>query len=292
MYTIGFEWMYSFGGYGPCGNGVQSSVTCTVSPVGPGGTEANLFHGHYAFFFTGTAQQGYTAANRIVSAGSFTADGNGHIKAGIEDINSPAGSEQGVAFTGTYTLNGSQGTLTWKSALGVEQFDFFLGQTAGQTALSDVKQASLIYSDPGILGNGTLTKQRLGSASAPVSLTGSYALNLTGYPPSSVGLSDASLPAFLSGTLTPNPYNSSQQLTATVDLNSAETGPIIGTNESGTFGTPDPKTGRFTYTLTPAGSNIQQPTHFVGYLLNKSDFVILSTDSYQSNFLMSGTAAQ
>jgi len=55
--------------------------------------------GPYAFVMTGADTRG----NQNF-AGSFVADGNGNITSGVEDANTGAGLNTGVAFTGTYSM--------------------------------------------------------------------------------------------------------------------------------------------------------------------------------------------
>jgi hypothetical protein len=74
------------------------------------GTKNNsLLSGSYAYFF-----QGYDTGGTVAIAGTFTADGNGNITSGLEDINRTSGIILGVPLSGTYSigLNGSDGRGT------------------------------------------------------------------------------------------------------------------------------------------------------------------------------------
>jgi hypothetical protein len=122
-----------------------SSVSATVNVVY---SDLSL-NGPYAFSYTGNDASGFLAA-----AGSFVADGKGHITNGVEDFNSLlTGLDKGVAISGTYSV-GSDGrgtaTITRGSAKEVWTFALTTGMageftadgaggfTAGQGTLIDV----------------------------------------------------------------------------------------------------------------------------------------------------------
>ena len=296
--SFGYQWVYAYGFHGTCGSSsfpaLGSSVQFTVSPQTQAGTDANLLNGQYAFLFEGTGQSSSPVANRFASAGSFTADGSGNITAGIEDINSASLREFSVPFTGTYTLNGPRGTLTFQTSLGTEQFDFFLSNTPGSFSYpygtpasiaqqNGVTHADLIDTSPGILGSGSLLRQ-----TPPAQLAGQYSLKLQAYPPLSSALTLAGDPAFLAGTFTAV----GSVLSARLDINSAQTGPLRDIFESGSSEQLSPVTSRFGFSLAPAGQNLRQPIHYLGYVVDPSHIFILSSDPYTDNYLVSGTAVQ
>ena len=84
----------------------------------------NQLVGSYAFEFSG-----FNSGGAVVVAGSFTADGLGHITNGVEDFNTIQGPPQPNqtlrTFTGTYTLvNGNRGQLIFSSLTGSPTYDF------------------------------------------------------------------------------------------------------------------------------------------------------------------------
>jgi hypothetical protein len=83
--------------------------------------------GSYAFLLRGSDPSGL-----LLRAGSFTADGNGNITAGIEDINNGINLVQtAVPFTGTYTVGGDgRGSVMFT--------DGFIANTAGDTSTFSV----------------------------------------------------------------------------------------------------------------------------------------------------------
>src|SRR5438270_13428609 len=84
-------------------------------------TNANL-NGPYAFSYTGSDAGGFLAV-----AGSFQADGNGHITSGTQDINSGAAVRTNASITGTYTVRADgRGSATLNSPAGNTTIDFVL----------------------------------------------------------------------------------------------------------------------------------------------------------------------
>jgi len=144
---------------------VASSASATVNIV------ANLdseLDGEYAFEFTGFDSNGVYQAT-----GSFTADGDGHITAGLEDINNTSGPATSIPFTGTYNVNGdNRGVLTLSSTLGTQVFRFALN-------LAGTKGRFIEFDASGIRGSGEFEQQDP-SAFALSTLKGAYVLRLAG----------------------------------------------------------------------------------------------------------------
>jgi len=141
----------------------SASAVVTIAP-----TNNSKLQGQYAFLF-----KGFDNAGVFEAAASFTADGNGNVTSGVEDINRTFGPQTGLAISGTYQVGGdNRGTLTLKSSLGASTFAFALNGTA--------KAGNLIESDnSGILGSGVIKLQDP-SAFNPSAFSGGYALSLTG----------------------------------------------------------------------------------------------------------------
>src|SRR6266702_1084720 len=107
-----------------CGGGNSVSFP----PPQGGFTNASL-NGAYAFSYNGSDAQGFLAV-----AGSFQADGSGHITSGIEDINSGFGISTNASVTGTYVVRADgRGSATLNSPAGNTTIDFVL--VAGGHAL-------------------------------------------------------------------------------------------------------------------------------------------------------------
>src|SRR3989442_14287153 len=85
-----------------------SSGGSSVTPPPPTGnfSAANL-NGQYAFVTSGEVfTPGSLTAPPLSRVGSFTADGQGHITGGVEDVNSAGTVNPPVAITGgSYTVN-------------------------------------------------------------------------------------------------------------------------------------------------------------------------------------------
>ena len=124
-----------------CGNG--GSIPAGPPPVG-GFTLASL-KGGYAFSMSGTS---VGSGGPIFRIGSFIADGQGGITAGIEDVNN-SGTPQAFAFTpapisnytmnangkGTLTLVNSTGTLIFSIAMSTPTFGYIV-ETDGNSTVS------------------------------------------------------------------------------------------------------------------------------------------------------------
>ena len=127
--------------------------------------------GQYAFLVQGYDYEGYAIA------GSFTADGNGNITAGVLDSNysSLESVSTNKAFTGTYSIgsdnrgsmsiSGGSGTSTYSFAL-----DSFASGVAGRGRLVGLNDSRT---------SGVLAKQDT-TAFSTAAITGGYAFGLTG----------------------------------------------------------------------------------------------------------------
>ena len=124
--------------------------------------------GQYAFQFTGFDSNGV-----YQSTGSFTADGNGNVTEGTEDINNTDGPATDVPLTGTYQIGAdNRGTLTFSSATGRRTFGFALNS-------ADINGRFIELDDSGIRGSGILEQQDP-TAFTSGALNGPYVLSLVG----------------------------------------------------------------------------------------------------------------
>jgi hypothetical protein len=144
-----------------CGGGSSLSFP---TPAG-GFTNANL-NGSFAFSYTGTDANGFLAV-----AGSFIADGNGHLTSGTEDVNSGAAIATNAAITGTYTVRADgRGSITLTSTAGNASLDFVLVASG---------HALVTRFDTSATGSGTIDQQTA-SAFSNAALAGTYAFNISG----------------------------------------------------------------------------------------------------------------
>jgi hypothetical protein len=144
---------------------VSQSASATVKLVA---SENARLEGRYAFQFNGLDSNGI-----YQSAGTFTADGEGNIAAGLEDINSNAGPATSTSFTGTYQAGSdNRGMMTFSTASGTQTFRFALNVTARGGRFIE-------FDSTGIRGSGSFEQQD-SSAFAVSALKGAYVLSLSG----------------------------------------------------------------------------------------------------------------
>jgi hypothetical protein len=142
-----------------------SSGTAVVGPPPPPSTgnfsNASL-KGQYAFSMTGTELcAGFSSF--FTRAGSFTADGNGHISGGLEDVNVCTGLLTLEFTNSTYSIGADgRGTLALKNSTGTTNYSVTLtSATQGVVAQTDVnstatgsfqRQNPAAFSNPAIAG--------------------------------------------------------------------------------------------------------------------------------------------
>ena len=146
------------------GCGGSSNV---FSPPPPPGQFSNAsLNGTYAFSFSGTNTSGFFSI-----AGSLQADGNGHITAGVEDVDSVAGVFPNLAITGTYSITGDgRGTATLISSLNPINIAFVM--------LSN-QRALVVRFDNFATASGSMDLQNA-AAFSNLALQGGFAFNLAG----------------------------------------------------------------------------------------------------------------
>jgi hypothetical protein len=198
--------------------------------------------GPYAFSYTGNDQSGYLAA-----AGSFLADGQGHITSGVEDVDSFLnGVAIGVPISGTYTIgNDGRGKATITRGQITETWRFAL--TNGQHA-----QLMLAgYSSTNATGGGTIDQQSVAALSNSSSvISGPYVFTLLGADGSTAATPYA--PRGLAGEFSANGAGSIPAASGTLlDVNDNGSISPADTSLSGmySFDTSNPGTGRGTITL-------------------------------------------
>ena len=230
-----------------CGGG--NSVN--FPPPQGGFTNSNL-NGPFAFSYTGSDAGGFLAV-----AGSFVADGAGHITSGTQDINSLAAVITNAAVTGTYVVRADgRGTITLTSPTpnSNSTLDFVI--VAGGHAL-------VTRFDNRATGSGTIDLQTA-SAFSNAALAGPFAFNLSGIDTA------AEVPFAVGGVFT---SDASGTLTAGVD-DSNDNGLVI-TNDPMTGSIPVASTGRGIATL----NTVRGTLTFAYYVVDANHLKIVGTNT-------------
>lgn len=185
-------------------------------------------NGPYAFSYSGNDQAGFLAA-----AGSFVADGQGHIS-GIEDVDSFLnGVAVAAPMTGIYSIgNDGRGKATITRGQITEVWRFVL--TTGL-------HAELILAGPNATGGGTIDQQSVGALSnSPSVITGPYVFRLMG----------------ADGSASRAPLGMAGEFTADGGGNvPAAQGTLIDVNDNGTISQADTSlSGAYTFDASNPGS--------------------------------------
>lgn len=227
-----------------CGGGGSISFP----PPQGGFTNANL-NGPFAYSYTGSDGRGFLAV-----AGSFQADGAGHITSGIQDVNSGFGITTNVATTGTYTVRpDGRSSATLNSPAGNTTIEFVL--VSGGHAL-------VTRFDANAAGSGTIDQQNT-SAFSNTALAGSFAFSLS-------GIDSVNNPMTVAGTLT---ADSTGNLTAGVD----------DSNDNGGIVTNDPLTGSIPVAANGRGAAALNTSRgalaFAFYVVDANHLKLVETNS-------------
>ena len=141
----------------------SASGIVTISP-----SNNSKLKGQYAFLFTGFDSNGV-----YQETGSITADGNGKLVSGLEDINNTTGAITDASIIGTYQVGAdNRGVMTISGSSGTHTFRFALN-TLG------TKGRLIAFDQSGVRGSGVIERQDA-TAFDPSVLTGGYVLELTG----------------------------------------------------------------------------------------------------------------
>jgi hypothetical protein len=241
------------------GTDTPLQLSGTVSQQAPNGAfgQASL-NGNYAFLLAGSAPGG-----AITTAGSFLADGNGHLTSGVVDENNdgvPIPSlpfQQNGAYAGTYTITSTgRGTATFATATRTYSVVFYIGPGATGSTTAVVQET-----DSGITSDGMFAQQQ----STPftlASIQGNYAIATSGVSGSSGQDLTGQFGANGSGALA----------SGAIDIN---TGGILTSGEAvaGTYTTPAVN-GRATIVLNPSSDN----RNFAGYVVSSTQVFVLGID--------------
>jgi hypothetical protein len=227
-----------------CGGGNHLSFP----PPQGGFTNANL-SGPFAFSYIGSDGGGFLAV-----AGSFQADGNGHITSGTQDINSGLGIFTNVAISGTYTVRADgRGSATLNSTAGNTTIDFVLVASG---------HALVTRFDSAASGSGTIDQQTV-SAFSNAALAGTFAFNLA-------GIDAIGNPLGVAGNFT---ADATGNITSGVDDSNDNGGIILSDPLTGSI--PVAASGRGTATL----NTIRGTLHFAYYVVDATHLKIVETDT-------------
>ena len=228
-----------------CGGGSAKFLN-----LGPGPNNAML-NGQYAFSFSGENAN----LSLIIAAGSFMADGNGHITNGREDVTVAGTAGQSLTFTGTYAIGSDgRGTALIKTSNGAATWQF---------TMLNSSHALLIRFDVGtVTASGAIDKQDPTAFSA-AKLQGGYVFGLSGIGTSGTTLATA---GFWTMDGAGNITN------GVVDVNDETGGVLQNSAVSGTYTVA--ATGRGTAVIT-SGYGTQ---NFVFYIVDATDLKFVEMD--------------
>lgn len=261
--TIDSTGLYTAPPNPPAGNVI--TVTATSGTQTATATLSVVFSDHsltgpFAFSYAGNDQNGFLAV-----AGSFQADGAGHIVSGVEDVdNFGTGPSTQVSISGTYVV-GPDGRGTAKINVGS-------GSGAGQGTvdtwqfvLTSFQHGYLTRFDVKTTGSGTMDQQNLnGLTTSPAALAGPYVFAVSGGD-------KAFFPQAMAGKFVANGAGTISGGNAILDVNdSVNPGGKVTTGDRSLAGTyamdpTFPGSGRGTITLTSATTG---PVQYAFYIVN------------------------
>ena len=309
---------------------LQSSQSFAITTYPAAATGNNLLKGSYTFYATGWTDGTAvgTTLNGIAYIGSFTADGNGNITGGELDVNSPSvGLTSYASLSGSYNIQYGSGITASQTGLitlipsGKPPLPITLAVTlggiqSGATAATDLAtRGNIVEFDDttGIAANPTANSSGI-RASGPLMLqspsvlsstaspfTGSYAFAMAGNGPVSLvnlacygGSTTKNCgPISLAGAMT---FGSGGVITTgeeDVMMQEVSNAAVMFTGSMANSGNTDAN-GRVVTTIKAASTAamLNWPSDFVVYAINPTTFYIMSTDSYATNSLITGTAMQ
>lgn len=202
--------------------------------------------GPYAFTLGGASSN-----SPFVAGGIFSADGNGNITGGIEDVNNGGNIGQNISVTGSYSIaSNRRGTLSLTSSSATKQYVVYPSSGGLQ----------MLEMDPVIVASGTAYAQQ-GSGFSNSSIQGVYGFTFA----ASAGSGELDSIAEFSA-------NGSGSLSGAVDFNNA--GSLsLGLALSGTYSLGS--NGRGTAKLSSSGG----PMNLVLYGVNGSTALFIEVDS-------------
>jgi len=214
-----------------------------------------LLNGNYAFIVNG-----FDTSGRFVAAGSFIADGSGHIVSGVMDTNDPANVQTSLGLGGTYLIETSGlGTISFTGT----GRTFAISVNPGVTPPSS--KGKMIEFDGVSQASGVFFKQTPTSFTLS-SITGNYAFGM-------LGIDGQGARYGFAGQFAANGAGSFSA--GSLDSDSAIAGPVSNTGVTGTYSAPDATTGRGTATITIAGPTT---TSYSYYIVDGTQLLMMDTD--------------
>ena len=241
------------------GTDIVKQVAGFTSQQSPNATfDATALNGNYAFLLAGSNPGG-----AIATAGSFFADGTGHLTSGVVDENAAGVPAAGLAILSNaagdnYTVapNG-RGTATFTTAGRTYTFVFYLGPVGSNTT------AVFQETDSGIASDGNFALQQ-SAAFTLASIQGNYAIETSGASGSSLQVSTGELGADGAGTIT----------SGNIDTNTGGT-LAPGQAVTGSYTAPA-TTGRATLALNSTTPN------YAAYVISPTQAYLLGIQTGQS----------
>lgn len=237
-------------------------------PAATGNFSNASLKGSYVYTMTG---QDLNTGGIVQRVGSFTADGNGNITAGIEDLDIAGTVSTGIAFSaGSYSIQANgRGTMT-------------LSGTAGSVGLSVTLTSTngglMIENDLNRTGSGSFTLQNT-SAFTVSGINNNYVFDVSGVDGNGSVLS-------MIGQLKTN--SAGVVNGGTVDVNDGSTELVSGTETfaSGTY-SQDPNNpntlasfgrGAISFVGLPAGNGNSATLTFIFYIVDSTHFKLMEAD--------------
>ena len=234
-----------------------------------GMAQPNALNGQYAFVLSGFDSN----ANPMGVAGSFKADGLGHITGGAVDVNDNGVVSSSSALTGTYVFDtngqGTIGTITLTNSVGSVTHPLAFGfALQANGALGDI----IGLDTNNFIVAGTMQQQN-SSVFTLSSLAGDYVVTLNGR--------NAAVPTSALGRFTLGSNAASTNVVFDRSISGVGTaGPTTGSSVALTFASAGPDTnGRGTLTVTLNDALTTGTQNFAYYAITANRFVAVETDS-------------
>src|SRR6266478_3468181 len=231
----------------------SASATVTIS-----GYSTSSFQGSFAFSMSGSNTSG--AFSR---AGSFTADGAGHLSGGLEDVNATSCvTANPISFVGTYTINpDGRGTMTFADGCTPATFSFVLVN-------SNQLQITGFDSTGTAIGQANLQDPTFFNAGG---LNGTYVFDFSGVHGSS-------------------PLSQIGEFTS--DGLGNITNGLVDTNDGGTISSSTPFTGSYLVNSNGRGTATFGSLNFSFYIVARGSAKFVETDSQTTVGAVTGATTQ
>ena len=244
------------------------------------GAESNLGAQSYAFQIKGFEPSAGNLAP-VTIVGSFTADGQGGVTAGEEDINSASGAQSSLAITpasSSYSLGpDNNGCLVLTTPAGTTNLHFSVSTPNGSNVFTQGHVMLDNSSGTGTRGTGILRLQD--SSAFATGLTGMYAFLFVGTDAASGHFGMAGSFAAGSGNITNLAFDADDAGTLATNI----------TGGTGTYSSTDTY-GRGTASISANISGNSYNLNSVYYVINSTEVLFASTDLLATNAICSGRA--